>query len=145
MDQKQLNILQGGISTDHRGQIRFVNDFDMKQVRRFYIIKNNDTQVIRGWRGHRIEKRWIYVISGTFSVDLVKIDNWEESSRELPIERHILKANSQQLLFIPAGYAMSFRAMVIESEMLVYADHGLENAKNDDYTWPTDYFISRND
>ena len=50
----EIAQITGGIAKDHRGQIRFVNDFDMTEVKRFYIITNKDTELIRGWRAHRI-------------------------------------------------------------------------------------------
>src|SRR5690606_23447518 len=72
-------FIHGGIAEDHRGSIRFVNDFDMAAVKRFYIIENKDTETIRGWRAHRIEQRWFYVLEGAFSLKAVKIDDWEEA------------------------------------------------------------------
>jgi len=33
-----INYIQGGIAKDHRGEIRFMNEFDMSLVKRFYII-----------------------------------------------------------------------------------------------------------
>lgn len=51
----RINIIQWGVAKDQRGQIRFVNDFDMSLVKRFYIIKNLDTELVRGWRAHKIE------------------------------------------------------------------------------------------
>lgn len=139
-----MKTIQGGIAKDHRGQIRFVNDFDMTQVKRFYIIKNTDTELIRGWRAHRMEQRWFYVLSGAFSLDLVKIDDWENASPDLPVEKRILKAGEQQVLHVPVGYGTAFQALEADSELLVFADYGIENAKNDDYTWAVDYFVKRN-
>lgn len=133
----------GGIAKDHRGQIRFVNDFDMSQVKRFYIITNADTELVRGWRAHRIEQRWFYVLSGAFELDLVKIDDWENASSNLPIEKRLLKAADQQVIHVPVGYGTAFQALEVGSELLVFADYGIENAKNDDYTWPVDYFVNR--
>ena len=138
-----LQKIQGGIAKDHRGQIRFVNDFDMTQVKRFYIIKNADTELVRGWRAHRMEQRWFYVLSGAFAVDLVKIDNWEQPSPELDVERRVLRASDQQVLHVPVGYGTAFQALEPESELLVFADFAIDNAKNDDYTWPVDYFAKR--
>lgn len=135
-----INCITGGIAKDHRGHIRFVNDFDMSLVKRFYIIQNADTDLIRGWRAHRIEQRWFYVLSGVFSIDLVKIDNWENTARDLPVETKVLKADDQQVLHVPAGYGTAFRALEPGSQLLTFADHGIEHAKNDDYTWPADYF-----
>ncbi|PRD46802.1 WxcM-like domain-containing protein [Sphingobacterium haloxyli] len=143
MKENKVKSIIGGIAKDHRGQIRFVNDFDMAQVKRFYIIKNTDTELIRGWRAHRMEQRWFYVLSGTFAVDLIKIDNWENASPDLPVNKLILKADEQQVLHVPIGYGTAFQALEPESELLVFADYGIEHAKNDDYTWPVDYFVKR--
>lgn len=139
----EISTIQGGIAEDHRGHIRFVNDFDMTQVKRFYIIKNKDTNLVRGWRAHRIEQRWFYVLSGSFSVDLIEIDDWENASPDVPMERQVLTAADKQVLHVPAGYGTAFQALKPDSELLVFADHGIEHAKNDDYTWPEDYFINR--
>ena len=133
----------GGIAKDHRGQIRFVNDFDMSAVKRFYIIKNADTEVVRGWRAHRTEQRWFYVLSGSFTVDMVRIDDWTTADPHLPVERLLLKAEEMQVLHVPVGYGTAFRAVEANSELLVYADFDIEHAKTDDYTYPVDYFINR--
>ncbi|MGO3653850.1 MAG: WxcM-like domain-containing protein [Sphingobacterium sp.] len=143
MTEKRIETITGGIARDHRGEIRFVNDFDMTEVERFYIIKNSDIGVIRGWRAHRLEQRWFYVLSGTFAVDLVKIDDWKSASRDLPVEKRILKMGEQKVLHVPTGYGTAFQALEADSELLVFADCGIEHAANDDYTWPTNFFINR--
>src|SRR5690606_20304937 len=96
--------IPGGIAEDHRGSIRFVNGFDMAAVKRFYMIENADTEVIRGWRAHRIEQRWFYVLDGAFSLKTVKIDNWENASPDLPVEETILRSEDQRVIHVPAGY-----------------------------------------
>ncbi|WP_433901945.1 WxcM-like domain-containing protein [Sphingobacterium puteale] len=136
----EIISIQGGIAQDNRGQIRFVNDFDMSLVKRFYIIKNADTELVRGWRAHRIEQRWFYVLSGGFSVDLVKIDNWDHPSRDLKIENRVYIADDMKVLWVPAGYATAFKALAPNSELLVYADYGIHHSANDDYVYPLDYF-----
>lgn len=138
-----IKTIQGGVSKDIRGQIRFVNDFDMSDVKRFYIIKNSDNELIRGWRAHKIEQRWFYVLSGSFSIDLVKIDNWDSASRDLPVDKIVISAADLSVLHVPPGYGTAFRANELDSELLVYADYGIEHAVNDDYTYPLDYFIKR--
>lgn len=138
-----ITTIQGGIAKDHRGEIRFVNDFDMTRVKRFYIIKNTDTETIRGWRAHRIEQRWFYVLSGSFNLDLVQIDHWDEPSSELPIERLTIRADDKQVVHVPVGYGTAFQALEKDSELLVFADYGIDHATNDDYTWSADYFLDR--
>jgi len=137
-----VNLIKGGVAKDARGQIRFVNDFDMSQVKRFYLIKNEDTELIRGWRGHKIEQRWFYVLSGAFEISIVKIDNWDNATSILTIEHNRFAADDMQVLHVPAGYATAFKALSTESEVLVFADYPIDHAKNDDYTWPIDYFVN---
>src|SRR5690606_39644950 len=103
-----INFINGGIASDERGSIKFVNDFDMSLVKRFYIISNADTELVRGWRAHKIEQRWFYVLSGSFSLDLLKIDNWETPSKESSIQKEIIKSSDLQVIHVPAGYATAF-------------------------------------
>ncbi|WP_454879173.1 hypothetical protein [Sphingobacterium detergens] len=140
IDNSIVSTIQGGVAKDHRGEIRFVNDFDMSLVKRFYVIKNNDIELVRGWRGHKIEQRWFYVLSGAFSLHLIHIDNWEKPSIDLGIEHMFINSSEMTLLNVPAGYATAFRALEANSELLVYADYELAHAKFDDYTWPLEYF-----
>lgn len=137
-----LSFIQGGIAKDERGQIRFVNEFDMSLVKRFYIIKNVDTDLIRGWRAHRIEQRWFYVLSGSFNVDLVKIDNWSNPDPSLSVVNTMLCAKDMQMLHVPSGYGTAFRALETNNELLVFADYPVTHAPLDDYTWKYDYFIN---
>ncbi len=138
--QEKVQSITGGVAIDERGQIRFVNEFDMSLVKRFYIIKNADTELIRGWRAHRIEQRWFYVLSGSFEISIIKIDDWDTPSRDLDVQKEVLIADEFQILHVPAGYGTAFRALEDNSEILVFADHGIEHAPYDDYTWELEYF-----
>ncbi|MGJ1436898.1 WxcM-like domain-containing protein [Sphingobacterium siyangense] len=137
---KDIIHIQGGIASDERGDIRFINDFDMSLVKRFYIIRNRDIDLIRGWRGHRSEQRWFYALSGSFRVDVVKIDDWESPDRELFVFKIELDSSEMKVLNLPAGYGTAIRALEPNSELLVFADHPISNAVFDDYVWPVDYF-----
>lgn len=142
MSNSDIEWIKGGIAKDGRGQIRYVNDFDMSAVKRFYIIRNLDIELIRGWRGHRIEQRWFYVLSGSFEFNIVKIDNWDAPAMDLSVDKLTLEANELRLLHIPAGYSTAIRATMPHAELLVYGDFGIEHAPQDDYTWELDYFIN---
>lgn len=137
-----IQWIKGGVAKDGRGQIRFVNGFDMSAVKRFYIIRNSDIELIRGWRGHRIEQRWFYVLSGSFEFNIIKIDNWEAPNENLPVGKLFLRADELSVLHISAGYATAIRATEPNAELLVYGDYGIEHASQDDYTWELDYFIN---
>ena|SRR5690606_3587056 len=142
MSNSDIEWIKGGIAKDERGEIRFVNAFDMSAVKRFYIIRNSDVELIRGWRGHRIEQRWFYVLSGSFEFNIVKIDNWEAPTENLSVGKLFLRADELSVLHIPAGYATAIRATEPNAELLVYGDYGIEHASQDDYTWELDYFIN---
>ena len=136
-----IQRIKGDVAKDERGQIRFVNGFDMSAVKRFYIIRNSDIELIRGWRGHRIEQRWFYVLSGGFEFNIVKIDNWDIPAKNLLVNKIIVKAEGLHVLHIPAGYATAIRAIEPHAELLVYGDYGIEHAPQDDFTWELDYFM----
>lgn len=142
--ERTASIIKGGSHSDHRGTISFVNDFDMNPVRRFYVISHPDTEIVRGWRAHKIEQRWFQVLYGAFLIRLVKIDNWESPSKNLPVEKFTLFADNNEVLYIPAGYGTLIQAIQKNSRIIVYGDYGIENANLDDYLYPSDYFESKN-
>lgn len=133
-------IISGGSHTDTRGKITFFNDFDMSQVKRFYIIENVDVDIKRGWRGHKIEQRWFTVAEGAFNVRLIRIDNWENPNRESPLEEYFLSDENTEILHIPAGYASCVQAIQSNSKLIVFADYDIDHASNDNYLYPEDYF-----
>lgn len=135
-----MKFIQGDIARDARGQIRFVNDFDMSAVKRFYLIRNADLEVVRGWRAHKLERRWFFAVSGSFKIELVKIDNWIKPSNDLAIIEVILTEGANQILEIPMGFGSAITSLEMKSELLVYADFGKDHAEIDDYTYPLDYF-----
>ncbi len=133
-------LINGGEHVDERGTIKFFNDFDMQEVKRFYCIQNKDTSVVRAWRGHRIEQRWFVVTEGEFIIRVVKIDDWASPSKDLPIENYILNASQNQILHMPAGYATWIEAKQDHSSLMVFADYGVEHAKLDDYLYTVGHF-----
>ncbi|WP_313260725.1 WxcM-like domain-containing protein [Sphingobacterium sp.] len=139
-----VQVIQGGIAKDQRGQIRFVNDFDMENVKRFYLIQNKDLNLIRGWRAHKIEQRWFYVLSGRFNLAVVQIDDWSCPSKHLLINEIIMDSEENKLIHIPAGYGTAIRALDVDNELLVFADYDLDHSQYDDYTYNLDYFVNYN-
>ncbi|HWV74887.1 MAG TPA: hypothetical protein VN040_24375 [Pseudosphingobacterium sp.] len=136
----ELQQIIGGIALDDRGNVRFANGFDMSPVKRFYIIQNTDTSLVRGWRGHEIEQRWFYVLDGSFQLSYVKIDNWDRPSKDLLVKDTVLNASQFAVTHIPVGYATSLKALSSLATLLVFADYPIEHAKNDDHVYPLEYF-----
>lgn len=128
-------IIQGGLHKDDRGEIAFVNGFDMSQIKRFYIITHPDTSVIRAWQGHQKEQRWFSAIVGSFKVVLVQPDNWDNPSDNLLPQEFKLSANETSILHIPAGYIFGFRALEANSKLLIFADASVEESSNDTFKY----------
>jgi dTDP-4-dehydrorhamnose 3,5-epimerase len=136
-------IIEGGNHVDQRGTLGFFNDFDMSEVKRFYKITHPDTAVVRGWRAHKIEQRWFHIIAGEFEIKLVKIDDFNTPNKYLPQTTFKLSSLTPTILHIPIGFASNLRATEPNSVLLVFADRGAENIENDDYLYPSDYFIEK--
>lgn len=132
-------IILGNKHTDAKGDIGFVNEFDMKEVRRFYRIRISDSQLKRGWRAHKIEQRWLSVLSGAFNVQVIKIDSWENPAKTLQSQSYNL-TNNNSVLHVPRGYATCIEALEPNSEMILFADSLIEDAEKDNYLLPVDYF-----
>ncbi len=129
-------IIKGNTHTDHRGTLRFVNDFDLKDVRRFYTIQHTDTSVIRAWQGHKTESKWFFPLKGSFVVAWVKIDNFDNPSDNLKAEYKILQAKEPEVIFLPPGYANGLRALEPESQIAVFSDMTLEESLKERHKYP---------
>lgn len=137
-------IIHGGTFSDERGSMRFVNDFHLEDVRRFYFIKHTDTSIIRAWQGHQFEKKYFYPISGSFVVAWVKIDNFNKPSKNLISEYHILSAENSEIISIPKGYANGLKALEDNSEIMVFSDMDLEKSVNEKIRFPADWWLDWN-
>ena len=142
--QEQPSILKGGIFSDHRGSMRFVNDFRFGDVKRFYFIKHPDTTVVRAWQGHQFEKKYFYPIAGSFLVAWVKIDDFENPSRDLLPEYHILSTENSEIISVPKGYANGLKALEPNSELLIFSDMDLEESVNEKIRFSADWWLDWN-
>lgn len=133
-------IIKGSHHTDHRGTIRFVNDFTFDGIKRFYTITHPDTNIIRAWQGHKLETKYFYVTKGSFLINWIKIDNWEKPSLDLKINTHILSDQESEVLIVEPGHANGFKSLEPDSTMIVFSDMSLEESKSDDYRFPMDYW-----
>lgn len=137
----KIKFVQGGISEDYRGKISHVNDLDMTEIRRFYVIHQHDTLIIRAWHGHQHERKWFYCVKGAFTLAFVKVDNWEMPSPDLQAEIYHLSADESRVLYIPAGYANGIRADELDSELLVFSDKILSVAVNDSWRYDKNMWV----
>lgn len=136
---EQPTIIKGKSHADNRGSLFFNNDFNASPIKRIYYIENKDTQFIRGWTGHKIEQRWFSATQGSFTIRLIKIDNWQKPSENLPVLEFELNSENIDILHVPKGYASAIQAKDEKSRLLVMADYSLGEI-TDDYRFPINYF-----
>lgn len=120
--------------------MRFVNDFDFDGVKRFYAITHPDTKIIRAWQGHKLETKYFYVAAGAFRISWVKIDIWEQPSRDLEIHNKELNDSESEILVIGPGHATAIKALMPDSTLVIFSDKSLEESKADDYRFGTNYW-----
>jgi dTDP-4-dehydrorhamnose 3,5-epimerase len=126
-------LFSGNRHLDLRGKISFINDCDLSKAKRFYVIEPAGTEVVRAWQGHKQEEKWFYVVEGSFKIVLVKPDNWQHPSLNLPVEEHKLSADKIQILHIPGGYANGFKALESKSKIMVFSSFTAEESMKDDF------------
>ena len=133
MEQNRPKLIEGGVFTDHRGTLAFINDFDMSVVKRMYFTTHPKIETVRAWQGHKIESRWFFCVKGSFKVKLVKVDDWENPSDTCELFEYELLENTPQVLYIPKGYANGFKAIEEDSKLMIMSNYGLNEIKDDHY------------
>lgn len=132
-------LLEGKKHQDERGIITYNNDFDASKVKRMYTIENHSADFIRGWQGHKIEQRWFACMKGSFEISVIVIDDFENPSKDLTIQKYLLQDDVLTYLHIPSGCITAIQAKEEKSKLLVLADYDLGEI-SDEYRYNLDYF-----
>ena len=142
----KIDLINGGVAVDDRGSVRFVNDFNFEDVKRFYQVENHSKGFIRAWHGHKREAKYVYVPRGSALVGAVKMEIREDlndihdaliSSEEEP-EKFILSSQKPSVLYIPPGYANGFMTLTEDTIVQFFSTSSLEDSLNDDIRFPHD-------
>ncbi len=134
--ENQLNIINGGVAVDDRGSVRFVNDFNFENVKRFYQVENHRRGFIRAWHGHNREGKYVYVVSGSAIVAAVSMNASEGDLSA--VSKFVLSDISPKILFIPAGYYNGFMSLEENTKIIFFSTSTLEESKGDDIRKPYD-------
>lgn len=139
-----VKIISGEIFQDARGKISSLNAFRFDGVNRVYFIHHPDVSVIRGWHGHRLEKKWFYCVKGEFTIGLVEIDDWEKPSKNLKPVLYDLTDQESRIICIPEGFASCIKAELQDSVLMVLSGKTLEHAMTepDSYRFDKDYWFN---
>lgn len=142
--ENSVELIEGGIAVDDRGQIQFCNDFNFKEIKRFYTVLNHQSQFIRAWHGHKKETKYVLVVSGAAIVSAVKIDDWEKPDKKAEVHRFILSEKKPCILKIPAGYANGFKTLVDDTKVMFFSTSTLEESMDDDFRYEAYYWNAWN-
>ncbi len=137
----EVKIIQGEIFTDSRGKISSLNDFRFGDVQRFYFIHHPDKSVVRGWHGHQFEKKWFYCVKGSFTVALVKPDDWESPSENLKAAIIQLTESDSKIIYVPEGYANCIKAGADNSVLMVFSGKTLPEAYSDSWRYDNNLWV----
>ncbi len=126
-------FIYGGIAIDDRGEVAFVNDFKFENVKRFYQVRNHQQGFVRAWHGHKNEAKYVYAANGSALIGVVKIDNFDNPSKDLEVKKFIISSKKPSVLIIPAGYANGFMSLTEDCILQFFSTSTLEESLNDDF------------
>lgn len=137
-------LLKGQKYIDDRGIITFANNFDLSPIKRFYTIIHPNIKTVRAWQGHERESKWFRCISGSFVVAWKEIDDFKYP-KDLPgPEYTILKEDEPSVLYIPPGYANGLKALIDNSEIMVFTDYNLRDSMDEKIIFDKDLWLDWN-
>jgi|TARA_B100001971_G_scaffold208230_1_gene229723 dTDP-4-dehydrorhamnose 3,5-epimerase len=140
MENEKTKLISGGLSVDDRGSVSYVNDFNFKNVKRFYIVNNHKRDFIRAWHAHKNEAKYVMIVKGSALIGAVAMDNWEQPSKKLSVDRYVLSDESPSILYIPKGYANGFMTLTENCKIIFFSTSTLEESINDDYRFDALYW-----
>lgn len=137
----EIKVIKGEVFQDYRGVITSLNDFVFDGVERVYFIHHTDKSVIRGWHAHKFEKKWFYCVKGSFTVALVKVDDWDNPSKDLQPEIFNLSESESNIVAVPEGYANCIKATSDTATLMVFSGKRLPEAYNDSWRYDSSLWV----
>ena len=131
---EDLKVINGGVATDDRGQVRFVNDFNPSAfgVKRFYQVSNHAVNFVRAFHGHLKESKYVYVPKGSALVAVVPMEGTDKLLYD-NVQKWTLSDANPKVLYIPAGYANGFKTLTADTTVMFFSTTTLEESQDDDY------------
>ena len=121
-----MKTIDGKITVDGRGKVSFVNNFDFKDVKRFYMVENHFVGVPRGWHGHKKEAKYVFVPQGSAQL---MIKDMKTGDRE----DVYLSSVNPQILYIPPGKYNASNSLEENTMIIYYSTSTLEESLADDF------------
>ena len=140
LQEVQPQLLKGGLAVDDRGAVSFVNDFNFSDVKRFYIVENHKQGFVRAWHAHKNEAKYVMVVKGSAVIGAVQIDDWDNPSKDLKVNRYVLSEKNPSVLYIPAGFANGFMSLSNDTKIIFFSTSELKDSLNDDIRYDAHYW-----
>ena len=132
-------IYEIGEAVDHRGSLEYYNDLTISNYKRFYIVKNPTRGTVRAWHGHKKEAKLVKVLKGEIALYLIKVENWDNPSKD--IEPYLYKLNENSgIVYVPPGFANGAINLVNNTNIMYFSSSTLEESKNDDFRFDPKYW-----
>lgn len=144
MEINKIKTITGAVATDDRGSVRFVNEFDFANVKRFYQVQNHKQGFIRAWHAHEREAKYVYAAAGSALIGAVplshmlEIKNGAQPDFESKIFKTIISANKPQIVYIPPGYANGFKSLEKNTILQFFSTSSLDDSLGDDIRFDYD-------
>ena len=133
-------IISGNRIYDNRGSVRFNNNLEFKNLKRFYTVHNYSKNFIRAWHGHLKEEKFIGCIKGTFQVSAVKLDNIKDPNKKNRVYNFFLNQSDSNFVYIPKGFANGSMSLEENSELLIFSTSSLNESLKDDFRFEAKYW-----
>ena len=130
---QEPDLIKGSMFVDDRGSISFVNDFDLAEMRRFYVVSNHEAGFIRAWHCHVEESKYVMALSGTAILALVYVEDPENPPIDPEIYRYILTASAPTVVWVPPGYAHGAKTLSPDTKLIFFSDASLAESQKDDF------------
>lgn len=140
MNKKGTYLIDGGLSVDDRGCVRFVNDFSFSKVKRFYQVDNFSVNTIRAFHGHKKEAKYVYVSSGSALIIVAKLPGIKVKKLKDAYKKFILSSKKPQILHIPPKHINGFKALEKDTTLMFFSTTTLKESLSDDFRYPYDIF-----
>ena len=65
----------------------------------------------------------------------MQIDDWNNPSNDLMVDKFVLTAKKPSILYIPSGYANGFKTLSTETKIIFFSTSTLKDSIDDDYRY----------
>ena len=130
---EEPDLIKGAMFVDDRGSISFVNNFDLSEVRRFYMVENHEVGFIRAWHCHMEESKYVMALQGTAILALVRVEDPENPPVDHHIYRYVLTSSDPTVLWVPPGYAHGAKTLDAGTKLIFFSDASLSDSQKDDF------------